>query len=125
MIQRMGLGYSEMGIRCLDDPELLTKAVTVSPKLVMADLPVIPAPRPANGKGIELRTHGNHTDHSLAQARLLDKTVEITAEGGWAHFLYGLENSLVKFCTPGLRLARFLATRFVMWRLNIPEGTRD
>lgn len=125
VLQRMGLGYGELGARCFDDPGLLMRAVRVSPRLVMAHPPSLPMDEQSPIRGIcSLNNHGS-TTHVLAKAHLSDKVVEIIPEGAWARFLLGLENSLSKFFTPGLRLARFVATKFVVWRLDMPARTKD
>lgn len=125
MMQRMGLGYGELGIRCMDDPEILTKSITLAPKLPMRECDSIAADatrlrNPATETGTVLRTK-----HALAWARLRDDSMEIIPAGRFARFLHGLELGLGKWFTPGFRLARFLATRFVRWRLNMPAHRRN
>ena len=125
VLQRMGLGYGEMGMRCLDDPGLLTRAVRVSPRLVMAHPPSLPLNEQPPAQDKSSLTNQKSTTHILAKAHLSDKVIEILPEGAWARFLLGLENGLLKFFTPGLRLARFMATRFVVWRLDMLAGNKD
>jgi len=124
MMQRMGLGYGELGVRCLDDPEILAKAITISPKLPMRDFDPIPTDstkvrNPATERGTIHRTV-----YTLARARLRDSFMEIIPAGRSARFLHRLELGLGKWFTPGFRLARFLATRFVRLRLNMPARNK-
>ena len=125
LLQRMGIGYGELGMRCFDDSELLVRAVRVCPSFVMAEIPSLSFDQALPAQGMPSLPSYDSTTHVLTKARLSAKMVEITPEGTWARFLLGLENSLLKFFTPGLRLARFLATRFVAWRLDMPVRTKN
>ncbi len=125
MMQRMGLGYGEMGIRCFEDPELLVKAVAISPKLPMIDQDPLPATKLAIlGRRVR-ELENDRTKYALTRARLSTETVEITPETRWKLFLHYLENGLSKWFTPGLRLARFFATSYVRWRLDMPKRARE
>jgi hypothetical protein len=125
MMQRMGLGYGEMGIRCLDDTELLANAVAISPRLPMIDQGPLRATE-SGTLGKRVPELGNaRTKHALVRARLSTGTVEITPESRWELFLHNLENGLSRWFTPGLRLARFLATSYVRSRLDMPARAKD
>jgi hypothetical protein len=120
VIQRMGLGYGEIGIRCFDDNSLLTKAIELSPRLPLNVSFVATYIQNVNEPHISSFATQTHTKYSLARAKLLADTVDIQSATAANRILHSVELILVKFFTPGLRLARFLMTRFVTIRLKIP-----
>lgn len=125
VLQRVGLGYGEIGIRCLDDPDLLARAVSVSPKFVMAHISELPSHYAVNYDDEATTNSQAKTDLALAKARLLNESVAIKSENFWPYFLFHLENILGRYFTPGLRLARFISTQFVAWRLNMRVGSKN
>ena len=124
ILQRVGLGYGEVGIRCLNEADLLTRAVSVSPTFVMTHIPALIDQQKVSYDKKRPVISQDRTDVPLAKARLLDGSVAITSGDFGSIFLLRLENILAKYFTPGFRIARFVATRFVAWRLNMRAEKR-
>lgn len=125
VLQRMGLGYWEKGLSCLNDPDILRSAVMVSPTIARANLPPHLFNNVTLGRVDSSPASARLTTHALVQARLTDTRVEIQAAGLKRALSYALERNLTRYFTPGLRLARFFSTRFVTARLGVTARSED
>jgi hypothetical protein len=113
LLQRIGLGYWEEGIACLDPAAGRAAPVPLAPPLPMLALPAPApvAPPPATPLPLPAGT-------LVAEARLAGAMVEVRPAPPGRQRAEAFEAWLRRRFTPGLRIARFTATRVARWRLS-------